>query len=68
MRHNVLNDVIHRGLIKAGYPSVKEPAGLSRDYGKRPDGVTQIPWAMGKCAMWDVTVTMLLSHLFLPVR
>jgi len=24
---------------------VKEPAGLSRDDGKRPDGVTLLPWA-----------------------
>jgi hypothetical protein len=47
-RHNVLNDVIHRALIKAGVPSTKEPAGLIRADGKRSDGVTQIPWASGK--------------------
>jgi len=35
---------------------VKEPAGLSRDDGKRPDGVTLLPWAKGKPMAWDVTV------------
>jgi len=35
---------------------VKEPAGLSRDNGKRPDGVTLLPWAKGKPLAWDVTV------------
>src|ERR1700761_527995 len=28
-----------------------------RSDGKRPDGVTQIPWASGRCLVWDVTVT-----------
>ena len=28
-----------------------------RSDGKRPDGVTQIPWSEGKCVAWDVTVT-----------
>jgi len=35
---------------------VKEPAGLSRDDGKRPDGVTLLRWAKGKPLAWDVTV------------
>ena len=35
---------------------MKEPAGLSRDDGKRPDGVTLLPWARGKAMAWDVTV------------
>ena len=30
---------------------------MVRSDGKRPDGVTQIPWSEGKCATWDVTVT-----------
>ena len=57
LRHNALNEVIFRALIKAGIPSTKEPPGLSRTDGKRPDGVTQIPWTAGKCLAWDVTVT-----------
>jgi len=35
---------------------VKEPAGLSRDDGKRADGVTLPPWAKGKPLARDVTV------------
>ena len=57
LRHNALNDIVHRALVRAGVPSVKEPAGLFRLDGKRPDGITQIPWATGKCLAWDVTVT-----------
>ena len=33
-----------------------EPPGLYRTDGKRPDGVTMIPWEMGKQLVWDVTV------------
>ena len=49
LRHNALNDLIFRALVKAGIPAVKERPGLLRTDGKRPDGVTQIPWASGKC-------------------
>ena len=33
-----------------------EPLGLYRINDKRPDGVTMIPWEMGKQLVWDVTV------------
>ena len=33
-----------------------EPRGLYRTDGKRPDGVTMIPWEMDKQLVWDVTV------------
>ena len=33
----------------------KEPAGLSRTDGKRPDGLTPVPWQSGK-SCWDVTM------------
>ena len=33
-----------------------DPRGLYRTDGKRPDGVTLIPWEMGKQLVWDVTV------------
>ena len=56
-RHNYINDLIWRALGRAGVPSVKEPSGLTRDDGKRPDGLTQIPWEAGRCVTWDVTVT-----------
>ena len=45
-----------RALLQAGFPSTKEPPGLSRTDGKRPDGVTLIPWQRGKPLAWDVTV------------
>ena len=56
-RHQYLNDIIWRAINRANVPAVKEPQGLIRSDGKRPDGVTQIPWAEGKCVTWDVTVT-----------
>ena len=33
-----------------------EPCGLYRTDGKRQDGVTMIPWEMGKQLVWDVTI------------
>ena len=64
-RHALFNDVIHRALVKAGVPASKEPSGLLRNDGKRPDGCTLIPWADGKCLSWDVTGpdTLAASHL-----
>ena len=56
-RHQCLNDIIIRAVGKAGVPAIKEPSGLLRSDGKRPDGLTHIPWASGKCLTWDVTVT-----------
>jgi len=35
----------------------KEPVGLFRTDGRRPDGLTLIPWQSGKSLCWDVTVT-----------
>ena len=35
---------------------MKEPVGLSRYDGKRPDGATLIPWTRGKPVAWNVTV------------
>ena len=56
-RHNFFNDVIYRALNKAGVPSIKEPSDLLRSDGKRPDGLSQIPFGAGRCVAWDVTVT-----------
>ena len=44
VRHHHLDDVISRSLASAGVPVFKEPSGLSRSDGKRPDGLTLIPW------------------------
>ena len=56
MRHHAINDVIWRALLRADVPSVKEPAGLFRTDGKRPDGATLIPWAGGRYLAWDATI------------
>ena len=32
-----------------------EPRGLCRTDGKHPDGITMIPWEMGKQQVWIVT-------------
>jgi len=35
----------------------KEPSGLGRSDGKRPDGLTLISWHAGRSLMWDMTVS-----------
>jgi len=54
--HQALNDVVARAFVCAGVPVTKEPVGLARQDGKRPDGLTLIPWQRGKLLTWDVTV------------
>jgi hypothetical protein len=62
----MLNDLIHRSLVKAGVSATLEPLGLLRGDGKRPDGCTRIAWANGKCLTWDVTVSDTLAPSHLP--
>ena len=64
-RHHHINDIVWRGLSRASIPCSKVPSGLSRTDGKRPDGLTLIPWQGGKSLIWDVTVadTLAASHL-----
>ena len=54
-RHRQLNNLISLGLTSAVIPNQLEPPGMSRDDGKRPDGVTLIPWYRGKPLVWDAT-------------
>ena len=54
-RHSSINDIIHRALSSAQVPSRLEPSGLARSDGKRPDGVTMVPWRYGKPLIWDAT-------------
>jgi hypothetical protein len=65
-RHAYINDLVHRALIRAGIPAHKEPAGLFRSDGKRPDGLTLVPWSAGKSVLWDVTVIDTLAQSYLP--
>src|SRR6218665_3924035 len=65
-RHANLNELICRSLVRAGIPATKEPTGLSRTDGKRPDGLTLIPRRMGRALIWDATVTDTLAASYLP--
>src|SRR6218665_2973527 len=55
-RHSNINDIILRSLNRAGTPAIREPSGLTRLDGKRPDGQTLVPWNDGLPLIWDATV------------
>jgi len=63
-RHQVLNDIIWQSLGSASIPATKEPSGLVRQDGKRPDGLTLISWQDGKSLAWDVTVVSTLAQMY----
>jgi hypothetical protein len=65
LRHSLANDVIARAFASADVPVDLEPVGLLRDDGKRPDGVTRLPWAHGRPLVWDFTCpdTLAPSHI-----
>ena len=54
-RHAGLNDIIKRALNTAGIPSVLEPPGLDRGDGRRPDGMSVVPYKNDKALVWDAT-------------
>ncbi|CAH2088946.1 unnamed protein product [Euphydryas editha] len=54
-RHGSLNETIKRALATIDVPALIEPTGISRDDGKRPDGLTLIPWERGRALLWDAT-------------
>jgi hypothetical protein len=55
-RHTEINSIFNRSLTSIYVNSTLEPNGLSRDDGKRPDGMTLVPWIKGQPLVWDVTV------------
>ena len=55
-RHASPNFIIKQMLESLDLPAMLEPRGLYGTDDKRPDGVTLIPWEMGKQLVWDVTV------------
>ena len=63
--HHALNDVVTRAIQSAGTPVTKEPVGLTIQDGKRPDGLTLIPWQGGKPLTRDVTVVSTLAASYL---
>ena len=54
-RH-ALNVLIARSFSAAGVAVVKEPAGLSRSDGKRPDGISIVPWQNNEALCWHMIV------------
>ena len=69
-RHAAINDIIQRTLTAAGVPSRLEPSGLYRSDGKRPDGISIVPWQSGKVLVWDATCpdTFAPSHVTVAAR
>jgi len=65
IKHHALNNVVARAIQSARIPVTKEPVGLTRLDGKRPDGLTLIPWQGGKPLTWDVTVVSTLAASYL---
>lgn len=65
-RHASINDIIRRTLATVGVPSILEPTGIVRTDGKRPDGLTLIPWKQGRCLVWDATCVDTLAPTHLP--
>ena len=63
LHYAMLNDILHRAL--SSVPSQLEPTGLDRADGKRPDGITMVPWSNGRLLVWDATCvdTFAPSHL-----
>lgn len=54
-RHAMVNDLIKRALVTSKIPAILEPTGCNRSDGKRPDGLTLVPWQNGKPLVWDFT-------------
>ena len=59
-RHAIINNLVHLALVRARIPSTMEPTGLSRSDGKRPDGLTLVPWSARKSIIWNVIVVYIL--------
>ena len=56
-RHFQINIIIFRALKRADISSTKKPNGLVRGYGKKPDGLTLVPWKAGIPPTWDATIS-----------
>ena len=56
-RLNECNQIIKEALGSAHISARREPKYLSRNYGKRPDGLITTAWSKGKSLVWDVTCT-----------
>ena len=60
-RHGEVNELIKRALGSADVAAIREPPGISRNDGKRPDGVTCFPYRNGRPLVWDFTCSCTLA-------
>ena len=69
-RHAAVNDLLKRSLASAKIPSLLEPTGIARSDGRRPDGISVMPWRNGRTLVWDATCpdTFAPSHVALAAR
>ncbi len=69
-RHTELNRILCQALNSINFPSTLEPPGLFRNDGKRPDGLTLVPWSRGQHLVWDATCwdTLADSHVKMSAR
>jgi len=51
----VFNAILARTLRSVDVPAMLEPPGLTRGYGKWPDGMTLVPWSVCRTMVWDLT-------------
>ena len=65
-RHAAVNETIRRALVSGGVPAVLEPVSVCRNDGKRPDGMSLIPWSQGLPLLWDFTCSDTLAPFNLP--
>ena len=56
IRYHALNELVARAVSAAAIPNTKEPQGLCRSDGKKPGGLTLVPWQSGRSLVWDVTI------------
>ena len=61
-RHAAVNETVCRALGSGGVPAALEPVGACRNDGKRPDGMSLIPWRQGLPLLWDFAC----SYTFAP--
>jgi len=64
-RHQAINGVIYRAFASAQVTGAKEPAALSCSDGRRPDGMTLIPWQNDKALTCDVTVATTVADFYI---
>ena len=52
-QHAAVNETICCALVSGGVPAVLELIGVCHNDGKRPDGMSLIPWSRGLPLLWD---------------